>query len=204
MLEKRIFGLARVFFVSTLGILLIVIFYWQLASWAIRREKTIKVIGSGSSQTRLDVSEDSKGDRRIRGEAIAADARREVVRRYLSKYRSVLLPYTDLIVDLSDTYGYQYYWIVAIAQQESNLCKKVPEGSNNCWGYGVHSRGILKFENLETAIRSFAEYLDREYFEKGLETSEKIMKKYCPSSDGSWAYGVNKFIGELESGVPGM
>lgn len=131
---------------------------------------------------------------------ITGDAREHLVRRYLEKYKSPLVPYSDLIVSLSDDFGFDYYWMVAIGQQESNLCKKIPEDSHNCWGYGIHKRGTLKFENYELALRSFAEYLKREYFDKGLNTPELMMKKYCPHSNGSWAFGVNQFIDDIEAG----
>ena len=49
-------------------------------------------------------------------------------------------------------------------------------------------------------MKSFAEYLKREYFDKGLNTPELIMKKYCPNSNGSWALGVQQFIDEMEGG----
>ena len=131
---------------------------------------------------------------------VASDARPEIIRKYLEKYKSPLVPYSDLIFELSQTYGFDYRWIVAIAQQESNLCKKIPEESYNCWGYGIHKNGTLRFENYEIALKSFAEYLDRVYFKKGLNTPELIMKKYCPSSNGSWAFGVNQFMNEMEMG----
>ena len=131
---------------------------------------------------------------------VGDDARPLIIERYLKKYNSPLLSYSRLIFDLSQTYGFDYYWIVAIAQQESNLCKKIPENSFNCWGYGIHKKGTLRFENYELALKSYAEYLKKQYFDKGLNTPELIMKKYCPSSNGSWAYGVQQFIDELESG----
>lgn len=134
------------------------------------------------------------------GSAVAADARVLLVENYLKRYKSPLVPYSKLIVELSDTYGFDYYWIVAIGQQESNLCKKIPENSFNCWGYGIHARGTLRFESYEIALKSYAEYLKRAYFDKGLDTPELIMRKYCPSSNGSWAFGVKQFIREIESG----
>ena len=130
----------------------------------------------------------------------SGDARPLLIKKYLEKYKSPLAPYSDLIFKLSEAYGFEYYWIVAIAQQESNLCKKIPEGSHNCWGYGIHKRGTLAFESYELSLKSYAEYLKREYFDKGLNTPELIMSKYCPSSNGSWARGVNQFIKEMEEG----
>lgn len=133
-------------------------------------------------------------------EVAGEDARPLLIRKYLEKYHSPLAPYSDLIYKLSKDYGYEYYWIVAIAQQESNLCKKIPEDSHNCWGYGINKSGTLKFDNYELSIRSYAEYLKREYFDKGYNTPELMMKKYCPGSNGSWAAGVNQFIEEMKSG----
>lgn len=136
----------------------------------------------------------------VEEEVVADDAWPELIRRYLERYKSPLVPYSDLIYQVSKTYGFEPYWILAIGQQESNLCKKIPEDSYNCWGYGVHSKGILRFDDYETAIRSFAEYLQREYFDKGRTTPEAIMQKYCPYSDGSWAEAIRHLIEEIESG----
>jgi hypothetical protein len=150
------------------------------------------IIGDdGGDNNGIKISEKIAGD----------DARPVIIKKYLEKYKSPLVPYSDLIFEVSKTYGFDYYWIVAIAQQESNLCKKAPEGSHNCWGYGIHARGTLKFDNYELAIKSYAEYLKREYFDKGLNTPELIMSKYCPSSNGSWAVGVQQFIDEMENGT---
>lgn len=143
---------------------------------------------------------DDKKDSQVKQEIKTDDARPIIIKKYLEKYNSPLAPYSKLIFDLSQTYGFEYYWIVAIAQQESNLCKKIPDGSFNCWGYGIHKKGTLKFENYELALKSYAEYLKTQYFDKGLNTPELIMKKYCPSSDGSWAFGVKHFINEMETG----
>ncbi len=165
-----------------------------------RREKVLGVnnissidlmVGSGSTEEEnLSILENISSD----------DARPLIIKKYLEKYKSPLVPYSDLIFKLSNDYGFEYYWIVAIAQQESNLCKKIPVGSHNCWGYGIHKRGTLSFDSYELSLKSYADYLKREYFDKGLNTPELIMSKYCPSSDGSWARGVWQFINEMEQG----
>jgi len=131
---------------------------------------------------------------------LADDARGMLLRNYLEKYKSPLLPYADIMVQLSDTYGYDYRWIVAIAQQESNLCKKIPVDSHNCWGYGIHSAGTLRFDDYDLALKNFAQYLKDEYFDLGLDTPELMMSKYCPHSNGSWAFGIRQFFDEIEAG----
>ncbi len=163
-----------------------------------------KILGASDEieQGGLTISELENDEQiKVRSEIASDDARPLIIKAYLEKYKSPLVPYSDLIYEISRDYGFEYYWIVAIAQQESNLCKKAPEDSHNCWGYGIHKRGTLKFENYELAIKSYAEYLKREYFDKGLNTPELIMQKYCPSSNGSWARGVQQFINEMENGT---
>lgn len=134
----------------------------------------------------------------ISSSATPADARSEIIRQYLVKYNSPLVPYSDLFVAASDQYGLDSRLLVAIAQQESNLCKKSPQGSYNCWGWGIHSRGTLGFTDYPTAIASVAQGLKEDYIDKGLLTPPEIMSKYTPLSNGSWAEGVSQFMSEME------
>ena len=128
---------------------------------------------------------------------ITADARPLILKNYLEKYHSPLSDYADLIFKVSQKYGFDYRLIVAIAQQESNLCKKAPENCFNCWGAGIHSRGTMCFNSFSEGIEWMGKYLKEEYFDEGLSTVEEIMEKYCPHSNGSWAFGVNQFISEM-------
>lgn len=133
-------------------------------------------------------------------QVIAADARPLLLKKYLECYHSPLAPLADFIFAVSQKYGLDYRLLVAIAQQESNLCKKIPKDSFNCWGWGIHSRGTLRFSSWEEAIETVAKGLREEYIEKGLNTPEEIMRKYTPLSNGSWAAGVREFMAEIENG----
>jgi len=199
-MDDLIIKISRIFFGFTLAmVVFICLLVWLINSKSgVNRYKVVTVLGNDGAVLNSAVEMNDVAE--INTEAQVADARPLLIKKYLEKYKSPLVPYSDLIFKLSETYGFEYYWIVAIAQQESNLCKKIPEGSHNCWGYGIHSKGTLKFENYELALQSYAEYLKRVYFDKGLNTPELIMKKYCPSSNGSWAYGVKQFIEEIENG----
>lgn len=128
------------------------------------------------------------------------DARPIIIGKYLEKYQSPMAPYADLIVETSDKYGLDWRLLVAIAQQESNLGKKAPSNSYNAWGWGVHSRGTLRFSSWEQGIETVAKGIKEKYIDKGYTTPEEIMSKYTPLSSGSWAFGVNQFIQELETG----
>jgi hypothetical protein len=199
---EKFFRKTKIFF-SLLTVLILAIFVGLGESFYLSKMGNKKVLGAvDDNSINLMITSDFQKEREINiFESVSGDdARPLIIKKYLEKYKSPLVPYSDLIFKLSQDYGFEYYWIVAIAQQESNLCKKIPEGSHNCWGYGIHKRGTLTFDSYELSLKSYAEYLKREYFDKGLNTPELIMSKYCPSSNGSWARGVNQFIKEMEEG----
>lgn len=125
------------------------------------------------------------------------DARVELIKKYLTHYGSPLVSFAELIVKESDKNGIDWRLLVAIAQQESNLCKTIPENSFNCWGWGIHSKGTLKFSSYEEAIKTIARGLKRNYIDRGYTTAEEIMQKYTPLSNGSWAQGVSQFMEEI-------
>lgn len=134
----------------------------------------------------------------VSGTIEAKDARSEIVKQYLTRYDSPLISLSDYIVQVSDKYELDYRLIPAIAQQESNLCKLIPPGSHNCWGWGIHSQGTLGFDSYQQAIDEVSRGLREEYLNKGYDTVDLIMSKYTPMSNGSWAFGVNKFMSEME------
>ena len=127
-----------------------------------------------------------------------ADGRVANLKSFFRKYNSPLYDYAELIVKTSDKYHFDYRLLPAIAMQESNLCRYIPEGSHNCWGWGIYGNTVTKFSSYEEAIETVAKGIKENYLDKGLVTASKIMEKYTPSSNGSWAYGVNTFIRALE------
>lgn len=134
----------------------------------------------------------------LSGFAEGADARVEIVRQYLEAYNSPLAPFAETLVAEADRNGLDFRLTTAIAQQESNLCKIIPPLSYNCWGWGIHSKGSLGFSSYEEGIKTVSQGLKEEYIDKGFVSVEEIMSKYTPLSQGSWAFGVNKFMGEMQ------
>lgn len=130
------------------------------------------------------------------------DARGDIVNGFLERYKSPVLledpEFGYTLVEIADKYGLDYRLLPAIAMQESNLCKVIPSNSFNCLGFGVHSRGTMRFENFESNFDTAAKTLKTKYVDIGLTTPEKIMTKYTPSSNGSWAASVNQWIAEME------
>jgi len=129
---------------------------------------------------------------------VSADARPEILKQYMDHYNSPLMPYANLLVATADKYDLDFRLVTAIAQQESNICKIIPPGSFNCWGWGIHSRGTLGFTSFEEGIETVSQGLRKEYLNKGYITVEDIMSKYTPQSNGSWARGVSSFMSDME------
>ncbi len=135
------------------------------------------------------------------GEFSTQDARIIIIKNYLRKYSSPLEDFAPIIVETSDKYSLDYRLLVAIAQQESNLCKRIPENSHNCWGFGIYGDKVTRFESYPQALETVAKTLKRKYIDIGLDTPEEIMAKYTPPSiakGGPWARGVNQFMTDLE------
>lgn len=133
------------------------------------------------------------------GQITAEDARAEAIRQFFARYGSPLEPYAQLIVDLADQYDLDYRLLPAIAMQESTLCKRIPSGSHNCWGFGIYGGKVTRFDSYDQAIETITRTLATKYKEeKGLETPTQIMTRYTPSSNGSWAKGVNTAMREME------
>jgi len=129
---------------------------------------------------------------------VEKEGRTETVRQFLAKYNSPLETYAYDIVQIADKYDLDFRLIPAIAMQESNLCKKIPLGSHNCWGFGIYGGKVTRFENYPEAIETVTKTLATKYKQNGLVTPEEIMSMYTPSSNGSWARSVNHFMAKMQ------
>jgi len=154
----------------------------------------------GSVLSSTTVSEDYLYPQSI-GTFGTTDARVYIIKNYLKKYSSPLVPFSQEIVDISDKYTLDYRLLVAIARQESNLCKRIPANSHNCWGFGIYGDKVTRFDSYPQALETVAKTLKKKYIDIGLTTPEEIMAKYTPPSvelGGPWAKGVNQFMLDLE------
>src|SRR3990167_5215836 len=101
---------------------------------------------------------------------VARDARPKIVSSFLEDYSCPLVPYdqyADKYVEVADKYSLDFRLIPAISMQESNCCKKIPEGSNNCWGYGIYGDQVVRFQTVEEWIETVAQTLAKNYTTKG-------------------------------------
>ena len=102
-----------------------------------------------------------------------------------------------MLVEIADKNKIDFRLLPAIMMQESNLCKNIPEGSYNCLGFGIHSRGTLGFKNYRAGFERAARELKANYIEEGRVKVSEIARKYTVSVD-QWTNAVNQFMAEME------
>ena len=130
---------------------------------------------------------------------VSADSRTELLRQFFARYHSPLEPFAGEFIKKAEQYQLDFRLLPAIAMQESNLCLKSQPDSYNCWGFGVYGGKYMYFDNYPQAIDTITKALALRYKDKhGLVTPDEIQKMYTPSSNGSWAFGVNQFMDSLQ------
>lgn len=130
----------------------------------------------------------------MNGTVLGSDIRVSLLERYMRRNNSELTAFAEKIVLTADKYGLDYRLLVAIAQKESGLCRVIPDDSHNCWGWGIHSKGTLKFDSYDTAIETVSKGLKEKYIDLGYTTPELIMQKYAHPDSTTWADGVNMYM----------
>lgn len=189
---KKIALLTLFFFVPPL-FLLTSAFYLHYISFQARQLNTLSVSANAAAYAALPTAENN-----LTGIAVPRDARVDLVKEFFTQYKSPLEPFAQDIVNEADKYNLDFRLLPAIAMQESNLCKKIKAGSNNCWGFGIYGKTMTTFESYPQAITTVSKTLAKEYTGKGLTTPREIMSKYTPSNKGDWADSVEHFMGVLD------
>lgn len=129
-----------------------------------------------------------------------SDARSKIIENFFRRYNSPLVSLGEVFVGVADKYKLDYRLLPSISMQESNGGQKIISSSFNPFGYGIYGSQVKKFSSFEEAIERVGKGLREDYLDKGLDTPEKIMPKYTPSSvtlGGPWAKGVSAFMEEL-------
>ena len=134
----------------------------------------------------------------ISGSIGVADARCEIVRQYLEDHNSPLEESACTLVEAADEYGLDWRLLTAIAQKESGLCRVIPPGSHNCWGWGIYGTTVTRFSSFDEAIYTVSNGLKTNYIDRGYTTVEEIMTKYAHPDSTTWADGVNFYLEQLQ------
>ena len=190
--------------VRKLGILLIIFFVVFVANIFLasviyaKSEKEIRIAIILDELEEIEFDDTDTKYAEFFNDATIKDKRVAVLKAFLRQHDSPLYDQADFIVKVSDQYELDYRLLPAIAMQESTACKAIPVNSFNCWGWGIYGTTVTRFASYQEGIDTVAKGLKTNYIDRGLKTPEEIMRKYTPSSNGSWALGVNTFVDVLE------
>jgi len=190
--------------VRKLGILLIIFFVVFVANIFLasviyaKSEKEIRIAIILDELEEIEFDDTDTKYAEFFNDATIKDKRVAVLKAFLRQHDSPLYDQADFIVKVSDQYELDYRLLPAIAMQESTACKAIPVNSYNCWGWGIYGTTVTRFASYQEGIDTVAKGLKTNYIDRGLKTPEEIMRKYTPSSNGSWALGVNTFVDVLE------
>ncbi len=160
--------------------------------------KVLDEIGSYDAQNQFSISNNPFKAQNYEAEVGVTDGRVANLKNFFRKYNSPLYDYAEIIVETSDKYSFDYRLLPAIAMQESTLCQAIPDDSHNCWGWGIYGTTVTRFSSYEEAIETVAQGIRDNYLNEGRLTASEIMKKYTPSSNGSWSRAVNSVMRYLE------
>lgn len=136
---------------------------------------------------------------------VADDARPLILKNFILGHNpnSVLLEYTNLIVQKADQYGIDYRLPVAIAGCESNLGKHIPsKQSNNFWGIAVYT-GQLSGAVYQTIPQSLdsASALIKKLLGLARGDMKGLGALWAPPSvetDYSWTTCVESFLEQMQ------
>lgn len=159
---------------------------------------TQKLVHNQPISTVAYIIEEKPFQPQVLGASDENDQRADKLRQFFIQYKSVLEPFAENFVRSADQQNIDYRLLPAIAMQESNLCKKAPLDSYNCWGFGIYGKNVKRFGSFAEAIDTVSNTLAREYKNKGLETPEEIVAKYTPSDNGKWVNSVTHFMEAID------
>lgn len=190
---SKVFVLISFFSAAPILLIFSVLFFFFLAyqnanGYLFTSSNNYQTISYGAIPTAENIFDETVGQ---------GDSRKDTISQFFARYNSPLEPFAPEIIQAADRYGIDYRLVPSIAMQESNLCLKIIADSYNCWGFGIYGSKVTRFQNYPEAIDTVTKTLAKEYKNKGLTTPSEIMKKYTPSNNGSWAFGVSHFMDQL-------
>ncbi|MEO6508493.1 MAG: hypothetical protein ABIO02_00940 [Patescibacteria group bacterium] len=123
------------------------------------------------------------------------EIKKSTIRAVLKKYNS---PLTDTDIDEFITQCKEHemdcYFMPSIWGVESQFCKMIAQGTNNCNGWGG---GYLTFSSFKENIKVTGDSLKSNYIGKGAVTVESVGRIYA--SSGTWPMKVRNFQSIFEA-----
>jgi hypothetical protein len=126
-----------------------------------------------------------------------SDSRIRILREYLEKYDSPLVPYAGTFVQAADKYDLDWKLVASISGVESTFGQQIPNNSFNGWGWGIYGDNMIRFSSWNEGIETVSQGLRTNYLNKwGAKDVYEIGKIYAASP--TWAQKVAYFMNSIE------
>ena len=127
----------------------------------------------------------------------ATDSRIRILREFLEKYNSPLVPFAGTFVEKADKYNLDWKLVAAISGVESTFGQQIPYESFNGWGWGIYGDNMIRFSSWNEGIETISEGLRTKYIDKwGAKDVYEIGRFYASSP--TWAQRVEYFMNSIE------
>jgi hypothetical protein len=127
----------------------------------------------------------------------SADSRVRILREFLEKYNSPLVPFAKTFINVADKYALDWKLVVSISGVESTFGQQIPVGSFNGWGWGIYGDNMIKFSSWTEGIETVSEGLKTRYIDGwGAKDVYEIGRYYAASP--TWAQRVEHFMNMIE------
>jgi len=126
-----------------------------------------------------------------------SDSRVRILREFLEKYNSPLVPYAGTFVQTADKYNLDWKLVAAISGVESTFGREIPHKSFNGWGWGIYGNNMIRFSSWNEGIETISQGLRTKYIDKwGAKDVYEIGRFYAASP--TWAQRVEYFMNSIE------
>lgn len=126
-----------------------------------------------------------------------SDSRVRILREFLGKYNSPLVPYAGTFVEIADKYNLDWKLVAAISGVESTFGREIPYESFNGWGWGIYGDNMIRFSSWREGIETVSEGLRTKYINKwGAKDVYEIGRFYAASP--TWAQRVEYFMNKIQ------
>lgn len=175
--EEKMFK--KIFFASLVGF----IFLGLLAKSQRAIAAGAKEAGASAQAVFLEVEPEKSSDPRL----VKLDT-------FLVAKTSPLADYTKDFIFFADQFDIDWRLLPAITGIESSFGKIIPAGSYNAYGWG---NGKIYFSSWPESIEVVSRALSEKYYQKGLDTPEKIGPVYAPPSP-DWAGKIRAVMNQID------
>jgi len=125
------------------------------------------------------------------------DSRIRILREFLEKYNSPLVPFAGTFIEAADKYNLDWKLVAAISGVESTFGREIPTDSYNGWGWGIYGDNVIRFSSWNEGIETISEGLRDKYIDKwGAQDVYSIGRLYAASP--TWAQRVEYFMNLIE------